>query len=133
MPSTLGNLANLQDLTTGYANSFTNSLPPDIGDCSRLRYIRFASSNLSGTISWEIAKLHKLKDLYLFDNQLDGSINLSIGNRKALEVFATYGKKLCGHIPREFTHLRRHPQYLWLHLYLLLGFLLAYLVNIPIL
>jgi hypothetical protein len=71
------------------------------------------SNQLTGSISPEIVNLTNLNKLFLSSNQLTGSIPPEIGNLTNLEWLFLYGNQLTGSIPSEIGNLTNLVR-LWL-------------------
>jgi len=72
---------------------------PSIGDLSELQVFGFTGSNLSGsTIPHTIGRLSKLRELWLWNNQLEGQIPDSICNMTALVRISIWQNNLSGTI-----------------------------------
>ncbi|XP_043689122.1 LRR receptor-like serine/threonine-protein kinase FLS2 [Telopea speciosissima] len=118
----LGNISSLQVLDLS-SNSFTESIPSQLGFCSKLTQLIFFNNSLSGTIPKELGNLRNLQVLDFGNNLLNGDIpenvcgcttltalgfntnNFSgtipscIGNLVNLQVFVAYTNNLRGSIP----------------------------------
>ncbi|XP_062088648.1 inactive LRR receptor-like serine/threonine-protein kinase BIR2 [Humulus lupulus] len=55
-------------------NSFSGSIPPELGKCSYLNELVLSNNQLSGTIPYEIASLGRLKVFYMESNLLSGEV-----------------------------------------------------------
>ena len=87
-------ILSLQHLYLGYYNSFSASLPPEIGNLSQLILLDAASCGLSGEIPREHEKLQHLDTLYL----------CNFKNLKCLDVSENV---LIGEIPGSFAKLKK--------------------------
>jgi hypothetical protein len=63
LPSQLGLLANLTDLTL-YQNKFAGSLPPSLGRLTNLLQLDISDNRLVGTLPTEIGNMSSLVTLY---------------------------------------------------------------------
>src|SRR5665213_3119711 len=84
IPSSLGNLANLEDLALDY-NQLSGSIPSSLGNLVNLQNLDLNDNQLSGTIPYSLGNLVNLEYLYLDDNQLSGTIPSSLTNLTQLE------------------------------------------------
>ncbi|PHT28992.1 hypothetical protein CQW23_31443 [Capsicum baccatum] len=64
-------------------NSFSGTIPPEIGNLTNLIYLNMSSIQISGTVPSQIDSTAKLQILYTADNQLNGSIPGEIGKEEA--------------------------------------------------
>ncbi|CAL4966730.1 unnamed protein product [Urochloa decumbens] len=85
-------------LNIGY-NSFTGSIPPEIGQLKMLDVLNFSSNNLSGQIPWQISNLTSLQVLDLSNNQLTGEIPPTLSDLHFLSIFNVSNNQLEGHVP----------------------------------
>ena len=63
------------------------------------------NNQLSGTIPAELGNLNNLRLLYLYGNELSGTIPSSLGNLTNLTYLYLYGNELSGTIPAELGNL----------------------------
>nr|MDA3818638.1 leucine-rich repeat domain-containing protein [Prolixibacteraceae bacterium] len=73
IPSTIGNINNLENLNLFYSN-FTGSIPLELWNLTSLGYLDLSYNNFTGTIPSEIAGMVNLYYLVLQGNQFTGSI-----------------------------------------------------------
>ncbi|CAN6162938.1 unnamed protein product [Urochloa humidicola] len=85
-------------LNVGY-NSFTGSIPPEIGQLKMLDVLNFSSNNLSGEIPWQISNLTSLQVLDLSNNQLTGEIPPKLSDLHFLSIFNVSNNELEGPVP----------------------------------
>ncbi|XP_019460985.1 PREDICTED: MDIS1-interacting receptor like kinase 2-like isoform X2 [Lupinus angustifolius] len=85
-------------------NSFNGSIPHQIGELRKLRYLLFGSNQLYGSIPPTIGMLINLVELDLSDNSLSGTIP-SIRKLTNLEQLWLFNNSLSGHIPNELGKL----------------------------
>ena len=98
IPSSLGNLANLQELEL-WGNELTGSIPPELGDLANLQELDLDLNELTGWIPPELGNLANLRELRLWDNQLTGSIPPELSNLANLQYLSLWGNQLTGCIP----------------------------------
>ena len=79
LPPTIGNLTKLKVLEL-YDNNISGVIPPEIGKMTHLWSFDIKNNHLSGTIPPELGSLTNLKYLYLDHNQLSGNIPPELGN-----------------------------------------------------
>jgi Leucine-rich repeat (LRR) protein len=113
IPPQLGNLSRLSSLVL-HSNQISGSIPPELGNLSQLRYLRLNKNQLSGSIFPEIGNLSKLFWLDLSNNQLSGSIPPELGNLSQLESMHLIGNQLSGSIPSQLGNLNQLRE-LWLY------------------
>jgi hypothetical protein len=111
IPSTIGNLVNLKSLVLDY-NSLTGTIPESIGNLKNLTTLVLHSNGLSCHLPTSIGSLTKLDTLSLYENEITGPIPSSIGNLSRLTFLRLDGNKLSGTIPSfignlaNLSHLR---------------------------
>ena len=71
-------------------------------------------NQLSGSIPAQLGDLTNLESLYLYGNQLSGSIPIQLGNLTNLTRLYLYGNRLSGSIPAQLGNLT-NLGYLYLH------------------
>ncbi len=86
-------------------NGLTETIPPEIGNLTRLKSLGLADNELTGTIPPEIGNLANLEDLFLDGNGLTGAIPAEIGKLTNLEELELEGNGLTGAIPAEIGNL----------------------------
>ncbi|XP_058212383.1 probable LRR receptor-like serine/threonine-protein kinase At3g47570 [Rhododendron vialii] len=100
IPSTIGNLVNLQHLGL-YDNLFTGPIPDSIGYLRKLQRLVCRTNTISGKIPDSIGNLSFLNELYLGENRLVGAIPTSLGDCRNLLMIALNENYLNGSIPRQ--------------------------------
>jgi len=89
-------------------NQFTGSIPPELGNCSKLRVLNAGHNNLNGTVPNELFDASLLEYLSLPDNViegvLDGSQIVKLGNMVTLDLG---GNNFSGKIPDSIGQLGR--------------------------
>ena len=86
-------------------NNLTGTLPPEIGDLSRLSSLQIDNNNISGNIPSEIGNLADLTILFLDNNDFTGMVPESFGDLSKLEILYLDNNDLSGAIPESFTNL----------------------------
>ena len=86
-------------------NNLTDSIPPELGDLSRLEVLALYGNELTGRIPPELGKLKKVQDLYLSSNKLEGPIPPEIGGMVSVDTMYLSGNDLSGPIPPEIGNL----------------------------
>ena len=104
IPSSLGNLANLETLDLSF-NQLSGSIPPELGNLANLRELELWGNELTGSIPPELGDLANLQELELWGNQLTGSIPPELGDLANLQELELWGNELTGSIPPELGDL----------------------------
>ncbi|XP_068652088.1 leucine-rich repeat receptor-like protein kinase TDR [Aristolochia californica] len=104
IPKELGSLQTVEHMEIGY-NYYRGSIPAELGNMSNLQYLDIAQANLSGPVP-DLSNLTRLESLFLFRNQLTGSIPLSFGNINSLVNLDLSDNFLTGPIPTSFANLK---------------------------
>ncbi|MEQ1635282.1 MAG: hypothetical protein ABL903_01245 [Methylococcales bacterium] len=112
IPPILGQLSKLQNLYLG-ENKLSGSLPKELGQLLQLQEFHLNSNQFSGSIPVELGKLSQLLYLDLYNNQISGSIPATFGQLSRLQTLYLDGNKLSGNIPAALGQL---SQLLFLHL-----------------
>ncbi|MFN8357943.1 MAG: LamG-like jellyroll fold domain-containing protein [Spirosomataceae bacterium] len=102
--SSLGNLSNLQYLALNF-NQLSSSIPSSLGSLSDLQYLALSNNELSGTIPSSLENLGNLQNLLLHVNQLSGPIPSSLGNLRNLKYLTLDYNQLSGPIPSSLGNL----------------------------
>ena len=105
LPSELGNLTNLEDLSLRGNHQLSGSIPTELGNLNNLRVLSLGYNQLSGSIPTELGNLNNLSTLTLSYNQLSGSIPTELGNLTNLGYLNLRGNQLSGSIPTELGNL----------------------------
>lgn len=104
LPPELGNLSKLKYLWLAH-NQLHGTIPIELGKLSELRELALHHNHLSGGIPVELATLSKLTSLRLDNNQLEGNIPAELGNLTKLQEFRVNNNRLTGDIPPELSNL----------------------------
>jgi len=113
IPPEIGNLSKLKNLYL-YNGQLTGSIPHEIGQLTALGILNLSSNQLIGPIPPEIGDLTALRTLLLQDNQLSGTIPSEIGNLTTLANLLLYDNQLNDPIPSTVGNLAALRQ-LYLH------------------
>ncbi|GMI86535.1 HAESA-like 2 [Hibiscus trionum] len=105
IPSFLGNLTELIHFELE-SNPFKAShLPKEIGNLSKLEFLRLSSSNLVGEIPFSIGNLVSLTNLDLSCNFLSGKTPESLSMLKNLVQIELFQNQLTGELPESLAEL----------------------------
>ena len=104
IPPEIGNLTKLIKLNLG-TNQLTGSLPPEIGNLANLTHLMLNVNQLSGEIPSEIGKLTNLEGLGLAYNQFAGEIPPEVGDLKNLSGLNLSFNQLAGKIPESICDI----------------------------
>ena len=88
-------------------NELSGSIPPELGNLSKLEWLILSQNGLNGTIPSELSYLSKLSLLSVFSNQLSGSIPPELGHLANLEGLSLGANRLSGTVPPEFGNLTK--------------------------
>ena len=86
-------------------NQLSGSIPPELGNLTKLTYLALHNNQLSGGIPAELGNLTDLRTLSLWDNQLSGGIPTQLGNLTNLERLYLNNNQLSGSIPSQLSNL----------------------------
>ncbi len=87
------------------SNGLDGSIPPELGNLTRLVLLYLHANRLSGPIPSELGNLSKLSELYLYDNDLTGPIPSELGKLSNLRRLYLNDNDLTGPIPPELGNL----------------------------
>jgi alpha-tubulin suppressor-like RCC1 family protein/Leucine-rich repeat (LRR) protein len=128
IPIQLGNLASLQQLYL-YNNQLSGPIPTQLGNLSNLLQLLLGLNQLSDPIPAELGNLAKLQTLSLSFNQLSGSIPVGLNNLSSLTYLGLNNNQLTGVLPPELGNLAK-LQSLYLYVNQLSGSIPASLANL---
>ena len=106
IPPELGNLTKLEVLGLA-VNQLRGTIPLELVNLSRLTHLFLYSNLLTGLISPELSKLANLEQLALSWNRLGGMIPPELGKLARLELLVISGNRLTGNIPPDLGNLAR--------------------------
>ncbi|VAH99683.1 unnamed protein product [Triticum turgidum subsp. durum] len=98
VPPELGNLSRLKFLDVS-SNTLTGAVPPELGNLSRLGILDLSENVFSGAVPQELGKLSRLTQLSLNGNKLEGSIPVELSRIRRLVYLNLGDNNLSGHIP----------------------------------
>lgn len=105
IPKEIGDLKKLRYLLLSH-NQLTGSIPKEIGNLTALVDLRlYATSNLSGSIPPEIGHLLHLETLVIEHNKLSGTLPVELGKLTNLWCLMLSNNNLEGNIPVEITQI----------------------------
>ena len=80
-------------------NNLTDSIPPELGNLTRLEVLALFGNELTGRIPPELGKLTTVRDFSLSSNKLGGPIPPEIGGMVSVDTMYLSGNQLSGPIP----------------------------------
>ncbi|OVA17803.1 Protein kinase domain [Macleaya cordata] len=104
LPREIGRLFRLETLIVA-SNSIHGTIPSSLRYCFKLRVIDLSENRIEGTIPPELGELSKLEDLSFAKNNLTGTIPSSLGNISSLNNLILMSNNLHGLIPPELGRL----------------------------
>ncbi|XP_030453807.1 DNA damage-repair/toleration protein DRT100-like [Syzygium oleosum] len=99
-------LKRLTSLTVADWKGITGEIPSCITTIPFLRVLDLIGNRLSGEISANIGKLHRLTVLNVADNMITGEIPQSLTNLSSLMHLDMRNNRISGPLPREFGRMR---------------------------
>lgn len=88
-------------------NNLTGTLPAELGDLTRLRFLRLWSNELTGPIPGELGLLPDIWGITLTTNRLSGEIPRELSQATTLFTLQLAYNQLTGEIPVELARLER--------------------------
>ena len=104
IPPEIGQLTRLDYLNLGF-NNLQGSIPPEIDNLTRLIILILDFNSLTGAIPTQLGNLTRLRELYLNSNELTGNIPSELSNLRNLHVLRLDQNNLIGNIPIELGRL----------------------------
>ncbi|KAJ6376593.1 hypothetical protein OIU76_025699 [Salix suchowensis] len=101
IPSCLGNVSSLRDLSMG-VNNLTSTIPLTLWRLKDIQLLELSSNYLSGSLPLDISNLKVVRYLDISGNQLSGEIPSSIGDLKDLAHLSLSNNRLQGPISPSF-------------------------------
>lgn len=105
IPSEIGMLTNLEELSLQALLFVTGSIPSEVGKLSQLEMLNLQGCALTGTLSSEIGRLINLEWAFLSVNELSGPLPSEIGLLTNLELITVALNDLTGTIPSVYGRL----------------------------
>ena len=113
VPPELGDLTRLRYLHLG-DNQLSGAIPPELGDLVRLDYLHLGGNELSSPVPPELGDLARLDYLHLGGNQLTEAIPPELGDLTNLRSLHLESNQLTGPIPPELGNMTS-LEYMYLH------------------
>ncbi|CDP22121.1 unnamed protein product, partial [Coffea canephora] len=102
IPRDFGKLQNLQ----AFENSFTGSLPSEVGKLIHLVDFNVSHNQFSGDISMSLADCSDLENLFMQSNFFRGTVPPNMASCKSIQRLDLSSNNLTGPIPKEFEKLQ---------------------------
>uniref|UniRef100_A0A453NCQ7 Leucine-rich repeat-containing N-terminal plant-type domain-containing protein n=1 Tax=Aegilops tauschii subsp. strangulata TaxID=200361 RepID=A0A453NCQ7_AEGTS len=104
IPPSLGNCSRLRELGAGY-NNLSGVIPNELFNATSLEYLSFPNNDLHGAIDGtDITNLRNLVTLDLGRNSFSGKIPVSIGQLKKLEELRLDNNNMSGELPSALSN-----------------------------
>ncbi|KAH7435752.1 hypothetical protein KP509_06G078200 [Ceratopteris richardii] len=104
IPPEIGNLSKLYLLLLN-GNKLTGELPPELGNLSQLNRIQIDQNNISGPIPSTFQFLNNAKHFHMNNNSLNGSIPPELGRLENLVHLLLDNNDLSGELPAELSNI----------------------------
>ncbi|KAG7954507.1 hypothetical protein I3843_11G022400 [Carya illinoinensis] len=105
IPSTIGNLKQLQVIRAGGNKNLQGPLPQEIGNCTDLVMLGLAETSISGFLPSSLGLLKKLETIAIYTALLSGQIPPELGDCTSLQNIYLYENSLTGSIPNKLGSL----------------------------
>ncbi|KAJ4981151.1 hypothetical protein NE237_031988 [Protea cynaroides] len=105
IPKEIGDIVTLEELVLE-DNKLGETLPPELGNLSRLKRFLASGNNFTGTIPERYGKLISLTDFRIDGNRISGKIPYFIGNWTKLHRLDMQGTSLEGPVPSNISLLK---------------------------
>ena len=89
-------------------NTFTGTIPSEIGRLTGLASLSFSDCGLDGTIPSEIGLLTNMQQMWLFGNRLVAPLPTELGSLSQLRIFQVEGNAINGTMPLQVCSLRNN-------------------------
>ncbi len=105
LPTSLGNLTKLRELSIRTNPDLMGSIPATIGNLVELQDLNLRGNQLNGTIPAQLGDLINLRTLALDNNKFSGAIPAILGKLTKLTVLALNNNNFAGAAPKELNDL----------------------------
>ena len=105
LPSSIGDLDQLEILILNDNVGVTGSLPASIGKLKKLHLFQIFNCSFSGVIPDSISQLSSIRSMQLSFNEFTGSLPSSMGDLTTLQALFVNSNNLTGTIPASFSNL----------------------------
>ena len=105
LPKEIGNLKKLRFMRLG-RQAFTGNLPVEIGEMESLNFLDIAQCQFTGGIPQSMGNLKNLMVFYASENKLTNPIPSELGDAENLKELFLFDNQITGEIPNELTKLK---------------------------
>jgi len=105
IPNELESVSLLEYLDLSGNKYLQGSIPDDIGELTKLKYVFLARTQISGELPSSLGKLNKLEYLSIWKTFINGSLPSELGSLTSLKQLELSKNKLDGSIPTELSQL----------------------------